>query len=271
MLRVLSSLVFVTTLGAAQADQIQVTGTGHAYNPAWSPDGQYLAFEMNRFEGNVDLFVVKLEGGNPIGMPKKVSIPGASSAFASGGGLAVAPNWHRNMLIFEGSNAGGTNRLYYWVPGGQSAAELLNISQVKGDLSWPTISPDGKVVAFVSDASGNGDLYLWERSSGTVSRALSSSFSEMAPRYSTDGQRMAYSRKNQGGEDIFIFSAGKTTPLVGGNGDQTRPAWSGERVVFFTNERGEDHWDIAVSSGPGNKKVLAKDVRLPLRSTPSLS
>ena len=42
-------------------------------------------------------------------------------------------------------------------------------------------------------------------------------------------------------------------------------------MVFFSNERGDDHWDIALSNGPGNKQTLARDVRLPIRSVPALS
>ena len=41
--------------------------------------------------------------------------------------------------------------------------------------------------------------------------------------------------------------------------------------MYFTNERGEDHWDIAVSAAAGKKSIVAKDVRLPMRASPALS
>ena len=68
-----------------------------------------------------------------------------------------------------------------------------------------------------------------------------------------------------------MFGGGKAAPLIGGNGDQTRPVYSGTKVVYFTSERGDGKFDIAVSAGPGNKKVVAKDVRLPVRASPALS
>jgi Tol biopolymer transport system component len=259
-------------VGSAHAAEVSVAAKGHAYNPAWSSDGQWLAFEVNRFEEGVDLFVVKVQNGNPVGTPTKISIPGAGSSFSSGGSMVAAPNWHpQGMLIFEGSNAGGTNRLYYFKPGGQSAAELLSVSQIAGDLSWPAISGDGKLVSFVSDAAGAGDIYTWDRSNNQVASSVASPFSEMAPRYHKSTGKVVYSRKNQGGEDLFTFEAAKSMPFVGGNGDQTRPAWASDAVTFFSNERGDDRWDVVVSDAVGQKRTVARDVRLPLRATPAVS
>jgi len=263
---------FLMTAGLATAAEVGVSSPGHAFNPQWSASGEHLAFELNKYEGSIDLFMVNVQNGTPVGAPQEVTIPGAGSSFSSGGSMAAAPNWHpEGYLIFEGSNPGGTNRLYYWQPGGQSAAELLSISQIKGDLSWPAISPSGDQIAFVSDATGNGDLYYWDRKNNQITQAISSPFSEAAPNYASDAARIVYSRKNQGGEDLFVWSGGRSTPLVGGNGDQTRPAFSGQNVVFFSNERGEAHWDVVVSAGTGQKTTIAKDVRLPLRASPSIT
>lgn len=254
---------------SAQAAEVGTTGQGHATNPAWSPDGQYLAFEMNTFGGQIDLFVVKVQNGTAVGSPQQVKLPGSSSSFTGGGSIAVAPNWHpQGRLIFEGSNKGGTNRLYDWAPGGSGATELLSASQISGDLSWPTIRDDGSAIAFVSDASGLGDLYVWDRNSNQVDQVLTTPFTESGPRYGT-GDTIAYSRKNRGSEDLFTFQSGKSVPLIGGNGDQSRPTWAGSSVVYFSNERGDDHWDVVASAGAGQKSVLGKDVRLPDRATPA--
>lgn len=268
---ILGLMVAALLAAPARAAEVGVSAQGHATNPAWSRDGQYLAFEMNTFGGSIDLYVVKVQNGTAMGAPQQVKLPGASSSFAGAGSIAVSPNWHpQGRLIFEGSNKGGTSRLYDWAPGGSSATELLASTQIAGDLTWPTIRADGGSIGFVSDASGLGDLYVWDRTSNKVVQVLTSPFTESAPRYG-QGDTMAYSRKNQGSEDLFTFTGGKSVPLVGGNGDQSRPTWASTAVLFFSSERGADHWDLVVSTGVGQKAVLAKDVRLPDRATPAMT
>ena len=70
---------------------------------------------------------------------------------------------------------------------------------------------------------------------------------------------------------MFVLEGANSRPWVGGNGDQSRPVWSGKTILFFSNERGDDQWDIATSSAVGSKTVIAKNIRLPLRAQPALS
>jgi Tol biopolymer transport system component len=264
--------ILLALISPASAVEVSVAETGHAYNPTWSPDGGHLAFELNEYEGEVSLYVAKIQSGNPLGMPSRLDVSGGGGGFGGGGSIAVGPVWHpEGMLLFEGSNAGGTNRLYFWSPGGQKSSELFPTSQIGGDLSWPTVAPDGQRIAFVSDSTGSGDIYVWNRKDGKTVQLVSTPTSEMAPQYSSDGTTLIYTRKNRGGQDLFTLRGSQSTPRQGGSGDQTRPTWSGSSVVYFTNDRGTDKWDLAVSTEVGQKAVLARDVRLPHRARPALT
>lgn len=264
--------------GVPDASAVEVTwvGGGHAANPQWSPDGSTLAFEVNNNADKVDLYIVKVTNGNP-GQPQKVVVPGGSSSFSATGSYAANPNWHpKGPVIFEAANAGGLSRLYYLMPGGSSPAEYLNVTQAPGNLSWPSISPDGSTLAFVSSATGHGDVYLFSQSANKVSLGFGSDTPENAPRFAPNSKGLVFSRKNHGTEDIFTWAVGTTvqSPLKGGNGDQSRPRYAsaGNDVVYFTNERGDDRWDIAVvPTAGGERRVVAKDIRLPLRSQPMLT
>lgn len=282
MVLALASLSALTALSAlvspAQAVEVQWVGGGHGGNPQWSTDGAWLAFEVNNNSDKVDLYVVKVANGNP-SSPTKVVIPGGSSSFSAAGAYAANPNWHpkQSVLIFEAANSGGQTRLYYLAPGTASPGEYLSIAQAPGDLSWPAISPDGSTVAFTTSASGSGDIMVFSQASNKVTQAFGSTKeSENAPRFAPDGKTLAFSRKNYGTEDLFsgLLASTAQNAIKGatGNGDQSRPRVAGANVVYYTNERGDDRWDVAiVPMIGGDRKVLGKDVRLPLRSAPPIS
>lgn len=259
----------------AGAVEIGIPGGGHASNPTWSPDGGWLAFEANNNANKVELYVVQIQGGVPR-VPVKVTIPGSTSSFSSAASYTANPNWHpRGSLLFEAANPTGTTRLYFTQPGGSAPAEYLGVSAAPGNLSWPSIAPDGTRVVYVSSGSGSGDVYLYNALTGKSQVLVPSSYAENAPRFGPDGQRVVFSR-NQGNEDLFLWTAAAPTPtaITGGMGDQTRARFAGnDRVVFYSNDRGEDLWDIVVApTTPGKPRLtLAKDIRLPLRSQPQLT
>ena len=59
---------------------------------------------------------------------------------------------------------------------------------------------------------------------------------------------------------------------VGQKVQVTKPdRWADESVVYFTNERTNGGWDIAVTAKGQRRKFLAKSVRLPFRAPPALS
>ncbi|MCP4918024.1 MAG: hypothetical protein GY913_14015 [Proteobacteria bacterium] len=270
---VATAALLTATIGVAEAAEVTTSNTGHVQNPVWSPDGQWLAFEMNNMSNEVQLWLTKVQGANP-GSPSELKIPGATGTFGTGGYLAASPTWtaaQGMMVIFEGSNPGGTLRLYYATPGAGAPNELIQASQMTGNLHAPAMSADGGRFAFVSDKTGNGDIYVWEVQSGDMSPIMETSASEHFPVWNDAATTLTYSRKNNGTEDLFTWDGSGVKPLKGGNGDQTRPVWVGDQVAYFTSERGEGLWDVAVTDTGGKRSVVAKDVRLPSRSTPAIS
>lgn len=246
----------------ARGAEVPVADRGDASAPVWSLDGQWLAFEQKE-GGFSSLYVVKLMSGMPVGSPQRVNLPGATSSFSGGQTSAARPVWlPQGLLIFEGSGRGGTRRLFIWKPGGQSAGELLSDMQISMDLSAAAVSPDGKAVVFVSSATGRGDLYAWDRATNRVQLLITSPVVEDAPRWSSDGKQIVFTRQNQGTEDIFIWDGSAAKGAVGGNGDQRFPVWVGDKIVYYTSERGAYTWDVRQWSPDGTARTLVKDIRL---------
>lgn len=260
----------------ASAGPVRVPGEGHAENPVWSIDGKQLAFEVNRLAGSIEMYIAPVSGD----IAKdgvKVTLPGGANAF--GGGKQVIANtaWHpAGIAVFEGSNPGGQFRLYYRNPSGGAASEMINSTEIPGDLTFPAIARDGKTMAFIADATGSGDIRTRDSSTNKITQVTNTPYTEVFPQFSVDGSKILFTRKQSNTEDIFYIDleTGSENPVAGGGGDQTRPNYAENgSVVFFDSSRGvEGVWDLAVVGAPGaEKKVLAKAVRLPTRSRPAVS
>lgn len=251
----------------------------HAFNPTWSVGqnaGKYIAWESNRMAGDTDLWFVEMTGDVPK-TPTRVALPGtssASSSFSAGGRIAANPAWHPQVMVFEGSSSGGSLRLYYYPPGGGAAAEMITAAALPGNLMFPQVALDGSALAFVSSATGAGDLYVRTTSNGQLKQLTDTEGTESYPSWSKDAKKLLFTRKKSDTEAVYELDLATNTErqIASGSGDQTRPVYAaGGRVVYFTSERGKDIWDIAVVDADGsNKKILARDIRLPLRSRPAL-
>lgn len=270
----LTGWVLAGLLGTASAGEVRFIGQGHAYNPVFSLDGKHLAFEVNNYGDRSDMHISFVKG-EIAEDANKVNLPGGGGPFGASQ-VVVNPAWHKDgLVVFEGSNAGGQFRLYYYQPGGGAASEMISTTEIPGDLTFPTISPDGRQLGFVSDATGKGDIRTRDTNTGKVATVMQTATAEMFPQFDSKATKILFTRKQNNSEDVFetLIATGAETPVIGGNGDQTRPTYAANgRVVFFDGSRGEGKWDLATVTGAGGtKKVLAKDIRLPLRARPALS
>ena len=264
-----NTLFMIAMIPFSLATEIPSATSGHAQNPVWSSKGDRLAFEVNDNAGRIDLFAVDMSG-TKFDNIKKVEAKIGGTTF---GGLSVvnaAPIWNKRLIIFEHSRKGVQNRIYS-SDLVRPPRPVIQKAQLEGDLSWPTLSTDGKEMFFVSDSKGAGDIYSFTFIGQKIKHVIKSEgVSEMSPRLNSEG-KLLYTRKEGNGEDIYVSTNSDISKWVGGNGDQTRPYWVNNGVVFFSSERGPDIWDLSISTEPSKKKVLAKNIRLPMRAAPAIT
>lgn len=138
----------------------------------------------------------------------------------------------------------------------------------------PTFSPDGKKIAFVSNKDGTAKIYIMDvPAPGTKTADLQPRLitkrcrDNTAPAWSPDGKKIAYSARNQGDRQIWIYDIerDKEEQLTDGNGGKESPSWAPDslHLVFhgYTGGKGEIYLvnlnqpkAVKISSGPGDKQ-----------------
>ena len=112
-------------------------------------------------------------------------------------------------------------------------AKLELISTFPGSHRWPSLSPDGRTLAFVSDAGGSPQVWIKNLPAGAPVQLTFGDVPASRPRYSARGDRIVYSRTGNG-----IWSV---PPLGGESRRIVEDGWNadlspdGQRLVF---ERG---------------------------------
>lgn len=123
-------------------------------------------------------------------------------------------------------------------PGGDGAEQLL--FRGEGELQHLTWSPDGELLAYVSDAAGAPGLYVTD---GISARRLSpEGVSERWPTWRPDGDALAVT--TEAGERAYLslvdVASGQHAPLTGPDFNAWAPAWSPDgEVMAFVSDMGE--------------------------------
>ena len=130
-------------------------------------------------------------------------------------------------------------------------------------LSGPTLSPDGKMVAYVQEENdGRQELYVSRVAGGEHVKLTNDDSKKEDPQFSPDGERIAIVRRvaNSPQAELSVIPAlgGGIVPLVSG---AELPAWSpdGSRLAFILRKQGEPE-ALATSAADGS------DMRVVLKS-----
>lgn len=115
------------------------------------------------------------------------------------------------------------------------ALTFSRLTLLPGVSREPMISPDGKWVVYVSDASGNPDIFLQSTTGQTPINLTSDSLvADRMPAFSPDGESIAFRSERDGGGLFVMGRTGESVRRLTRAGFQ--PAWfpDGRQIAFVT-------------------------------------
>ena len=113
--------------------------------------------------------------------------------------------------------------------------KLSRLTYDPGLQSEPTWSPDGKMIAYSSNRSGNFDLWVQPVGEGNPVQVTTSQAHDWQPDWSPDGARLVFRSERDGGGVFVVPALGGAERKIAGFG--CRPRWSpdGSRILFYSS------------------------------------
>ncbi|WP_287368449.1 Tol-Pal system beta propeller repeat protein TolB, partial [Thauera sp.] len=220
-------------------------------SPAWSPDGQRLAY-------------VSFEQKKPIVYVHTLAT-GQRRVVANFKGSNSAPAWSPdgNQLAVV-LTKDGQSQLYILNADGSGVRRLASSSGIDTEPFWGNDSN----IYFTSDRGGSPQIYRISAGGGSAQRVTFDGSYNVTPRLSADGTLLAFITRNAGRFQVAVqdLATRQTTILTDSARDESPSFAPNGRMILYATESGGRGVLSAVSSDGRVKQrltVQAADVREP--------
>jgi len=187
-------------------------GAGLAW-PTFSPDGSRMAYAAQDAAGTWQVTIVPLDGS------------AEPRVHATGKGPAWGPT---GLLAWTGCEPGGACGIFVDNPDDDQPPTRLTASADDVGLNW---APNGGLLAYMSDVSGNWEIYLLSIAGG-VAVLTNDPASDGLPAWAPDGSGLAFVSDRDGTWGLYLMGPNGENPhkvlALGPN----LPDWTAERLSW---------------------------------------
>jgi len=119
---------------------------------------------------------------------------------------------------------------------GSGPLEITRLTTEGGLNIDPAISPDGTLLAYASDRSGDGNLDIWMKQigGGDPIRLTKDPADDREPNFSPDGTRIVFRSAREGGGLYLIPALGGTEQKLADGGRRPQFSPDGSRIAYWT-------------------------------------
>jgi tricorn protease len=193
--------VYVLTLATGELKRITFDDINDQLD-GWSRDGKWLYFSSvsRDISGMSDVFRVRAEGGTPMQVAADryaaeywaAAAPDGSTLAITARGLPFGQWWRHGHSHIDESEIWLVHDV---APGSASSPRYEQVTTGGAKSGWPMWSPDGATIYFMSDRSGNENLWMRARAGGEATQLTHFTDGRVLwPSISTDGQAIAFER-----------------------------------------------------------------------------
>jgi len=208
--------LFLQEMATGKRTPVATTGKALDFTPAFSPDGETLAFSRATEEGT-DIYTINLKDNCCL---RRLTV----GRFSDNLSPTFSPDGQRVAFV---STRPGLPQLYVMAADGTNQELFAPFDYgVTGSSNAPEWSPDGQSVAFHRDVAGTLQVFVLDARSRTV-RQLTSVGRNEDPTWAPDSRHLAFVSDRSGYRQLWIIDldTGRIRPLLQQSGARL-PAWS---------------------------------------------
>jgi len=186
---------------------------GEDIEPAWSPDGELIAFTSRR-DGNSEIYVMNADGKQQTRLTNEPADD-------------FHPEWSNDgTRIAFASLRDGNREIYVMNADGTVPARLTNHESNDFQPAW---SPDGTRIAFTSERDGNDEIYTISTDGSSLNRLTRDQADDFNPNWSPDSSLIAFASERDGNREVYRMNAdgtGQARVTDDVDADDSQPIWS---------------------------------------------